>query len=173
MDRRNVARRLLALLLLGVLGGSLAPPATGHTSHGGVSMYLVNAHDAETENGTLAWFTIDNGTDANPSPTLHPGQQVRLVLINLGDRNHSLAIGGPIDRTSQAIPPGEETIMSFTVPTDVQEAIPYRDPAYADRGMQGRFDVAGVEETQTTQLLPVVGVVALLGLLAMGGRRRP
>ncbi len=151
-------------LLVVLLAAGLCPLATGHTGHGGTTMYLVNAHDAETENGTVAWFTIDNGTEANPSLTLHPGQQVRLVVINLGDRNHSLALGAPVDQTSKVVPPGEEAFLTFTVPTGASGQIPYQDPAYAEHGMQGTFQVATTAQTQNTPAPPSLAVLGALGL---------
>lgn len=150
--------------------------AVGHTAHGGTTMYLVNAHDAETEDGTVAWFTLDNGTEANPSPTLSPGQQVRLVLVNLGDENHTLRIGAPIDQTTGAVPPGNETILSFTVPSDPPRTITYEDPAFADRGMQASFQIATDEPTQATPGPSLAGLLALTvsaWMVPRPGRAKP
>lgn len=162
-------RQGIVALLVVLLAAGLGPLATGHTGHGGTTMYLVNAHDAETENGTVAWFTIDNGTEANPSLTLHPGQQVRLVVVNLGDRNHSLALGAPVDQASEVVPPGGEAFLTFTVPTDASGEIPYQDPAYAEHGMHGTFEVATTAQTQNTPALPVLLALGTLGLAGWVG----
>lgn len=169
-------RGILGLLLVVLVAVGHVPPATGHTDHGGTVMYLVNAHDAETENGTVAWFTIDDGTQANPSIPLHPGQQVRLVVINLGDRNHSLDLGAPVDQVSEVVPPGEEASLAFTVPTDARGQIPYQDPAYAEHGMHGAFEVATEAQTQNTPAPPALAVLVALGLAGWASavdRREP
>lgn len=164
--------RAVALLAALALVVTLAPAAS---AHGGWRTYIVSAHDADTENGTVAWFTIDNRTQANPAVPLHANETVVLHLVNLGEVDHTLHVAEPIDVTIGPVPPGEEQSASFRVPEEATGHIAYEDPAWHDRGMRGAFVVNGTDPPRATPLDPIATIAGVLGAatsLAIA-RRRP
>lgn len=156
---------LAALVVLALL----APPVTAHA---GWRSYIVSAHDAETPNGTVAWFNVDNRTEPNPSVPLHRNETVVVHFVNLGSRNHTLSIGSPIDTSIGPVPPDEESSVSFQVPDDAPPEIVYSDPVWADRGMQGAFTVPGADPGADAPGLPSAGIAVVLAGAAMSVRRR-
>lgn len=165
--------RMVVLALLVLLSGLVATP--GALGHGGWRSYVVTAHDAETPNGTVGWFTVDNRTGANPTIPVHPNETVIVHFVNVGSRNHTLEIGAPVDVTIGPVPPGNESSASFEIPPEASGLIRYQDPAWAERGMQAAFRVNGTVLERST---PAPGAGAgLLGLagaaaLQLAARRR-
>lgn len=160
----------LAAVLAALL---IAPIAMAHTDHGGSRTFILTGHDRDTANGTVAWFAIDDRRQANPSPLLEPGERVLLHFVNAGERNHTLVLGQPVDRRTDPISPGNETSLTFQVPSNTSQ-IAYEDPGWTDRGMQGHFAVNASREAKTSPgpgLVPAVGAACLGGLLA--ARLRP
>lgn len=156
---------LAAVVLLALLAPSAA-------AHGGWRSYIVSAHDAETPNGTVAWFNIDNRTEPNPNLTLHRNETIVLHFVNLGSRNHTLSIGPPIDTSIGPVAPDNESSASFQVPDDAPPEIVYQDPAWADRGMRGVFTVPGADAGADAPGLPSAGIAVLLAGAALIVRRR-
>lgn len=156
---------LAALVVLTVI----AAPAS---AHGGWRSYIVSAHDAETENGTVAWFNIDNRTEPNPNVTLHRNETIVIHFVNLGSRNHTLSIGPPVDTSIGPVAPENESSASFQVPEDAPPEIVYHDPAWADRGMRGVFTVPGADSGSEIPGLPPALTAALLAGAALFVRRR-
>lgn len=150
--------------LVGLLVLMLVPLTAAHIGHGGPQTVIVTAHDAETPNGTLGWFAVDNRTEPNPTLGIEPGQRLFVHFVNAGSANHTLELGEPVERSLGPVSPANETSASIEVPEETSGSVVYRDPAWADRGMLGQLAVHGSETTRSAPGLtaPVAGLVLLL-----------
>lgn len=168
-----------ALLLLAALSlAALAPLAAGHIPEGATfsRTYILTAYDRETPNGTVAWFMADNGTQANPTLEARPGEGVLLILVNAGDRNHTVVIQGAESHAEGAVAPGQEAYLWFRVPETATGPLTYHDPDWAQAGMHGTIHVQGFETPDESPLGPVAGLAGLLLgtlLLARSPGRKP
>jgi len=151
-------RGLLPLALLTLM---ITTPAA--TAQGDPVDITLEAHDG----GGAYWFQLPGASERNPELSLEPGMTYKITLANKGNAPHNLHLGGSIDQATPMVPPGDSADLTVTVPAGAR-AIGYWCDPHESLGMKG---TAVATNDKDSPGLPLVGVMALVALAALGRRR--
>ncbi|HLE96706.1 MAG TPA: plastocyanin/azurin family copper-binding protein [Candidatus Thermoplasmatota archaeon] len=164
----------LAFLLLAVLVAASAPAAAESKT------FQFETHD---DSGT--YFTLEGQTAKNPTIAVAPGDEVTIVLNNVGPAQpHNWEIVGQSGASiACCLTPGQEMNVTFSAPS--AGTYTYRCLPHESQGMKGTFTVAsadmgGDDEDDDGAMEPetkspgfeVFGALAAVGVAILVSRRR-